>query len=261
MMPVAKLFFTPCNHQPQFSTSLFKHARVSPFQVPPPWKTVSVSTAMADTQKKPTTRVVEHIVLLKVKDGVTAQQQDFMVSGLRSLSSIQTVIELNAGKAVQVWGENFTHALHCRFISKEGLASYANDPFHLDVISKCIAPFVEDRLALDWEADLEEPTLQSKSYGAVRIAALKPKKDALELSDIMDMLRDYRSRFPSIKQVSVGKNFSPARAKGYEWAFLAIFPRPEELAELTKSEEHVSLQYEKVLPAMEKIAVLDYHTA
>lgn len=208
-----------------------------------------------------TSHVVEHVVLLKVKEGISAEQQEAMVSGLRSLKGLQTVIELSAGKAVQVWSETYTHALHCRYKSKEDLDTYANDPYHLEVISKYILPIVEDRLAIDWEADVDDPILGSTSYGAVRIAVLKPKEDVAtsELSDIVDMLKNYKSRFPVIKQVSVGKNFC-SRAKGYEWAFLAFFSSPEELAELTKNEEHVSLQYAKVLPAMEKIAVVDYHT-
>lgn len=224
---------------------------------------VHCAAAAMDSSNRKTTRVVEHIVLLKMREGVSIEQEDAMVSGLRSLKSVQTVIELSAGKAIQVLSENYTHALHCRFMTKEDLDSYANNPFHLDVISKYIAPIVEDRLALDWEADLEDPIMQSSSYSAVRIAAFKPKVDleATELSNIMDMMKDYRSRFPFIKQVSVGKNFSPARAKGYEWALLAVFPSPQELTELTKNEEHQSLQYEKVLPAMEKFAVVDYCTA
>ncbi|MCO5567650.1 hypothetical protein L7F22_021344 [Adiantum nelumboides] len=86
--------------------------------------------------------------------------------------------------------EAYTHALHCRYTSKEDLASYTNDPYHLDVINKYIVPIVEDRLALDWEADLEDPVLQAGSYGAVRIVAMKPKQglEGAELSKLMDML-------------------------------------------------------------------------
>lgn len=222
---------------------------------------VFCTSAYLDNNDMKPTRVVEHIVLLKVKEGASAEQQDAMVSGLRSLKCLQTVTELNAGKVVHASSEAYTHALHCRYMSKEDLASYANDPYHLDVISKCIVPIVEDRLALDWEADVAEPVLQGASYGAVRIVTMKPKQGvgSAELSSIMDVMREHKSRFPFIRQVSVGKNFSPARAKEYEWAYLAVFPSPDELAELTKSREHGDL-LAKVATSMEKINVVDYYT-
>eukprot|EP00250_Pteridium_aquilinum_P028078 c3654_g1_i1 orf=273-1115(-) len=258
--PVSRLCFHPshCKSRlgaaPSISRGLFLPNRAI-------CRVFSASATMDRTIRMPT-RVVEHIVLLKVKEGASTEQQDAMVSALRSLKCLQTVIELSAGKVVHAMSAAYTHALHCRYMSKEDLESYANDPFHLDVISKYIAPIVEDRLALDWEADLEDPVLQSASYGAVRIVVMKPKQDlaTAELSNIMDMLKENKNRFPFIKQVSVGKNFAPARAKGYEWAYLAVFPSPKELAELPKNEEYVSMEL-KVLPGMEKIGFVDYVTA
>ncbi|KAI5054985.1 hypothetical protein GOP47_0030130 [Adiantum capillus-veneris] len=218
----------------------------------------SMETSL-ETGKTKWTRVIEHIVLLKVKESASAEQQDALISGLRSLKCLPMVIELSAGKVVQSTCEPYTHALHCRCMSKEDLTSYANDPYHLDVINKYIVPIVEDRLALDWEADVEDPILHSSSYGAVRIATMKPKQSlgSEELSSVMDVLREHKRLLPIIKQVSVGKNFSPARAKDYEWAYLAVFPSPNVLKE-SKELEGLHAQ---VASAMEKINVVDYYTA
>ncbi|KAH7299372.1 hypothetical protein KP509_24G007900 [Ceratopteris richardii] len=215
-----------------------------------------------DRTVKTSTRVIEHIVLLKSKERAPTEQQDAMVSGLRSLKSLPMVIELNAGKVAHASSEGYTHALHCRYRSKDDLASYANDPYHLDVINKCIVPIVEDRLALDWEADVEEPVLQSGSYGAVRILTMKPKQELAnsEIEGTIDALKEYTSKFSFVKQVSAGKNFSPARAKGYEWAYLAMFPSTKELAELINSDGYKGL-HSKVSSIMEKFNIVDYHTA
>ncbi|MCO5614585.1 hypothetical protein L7F22_068868 [Adiantum nelumboides] len=221
----------------------------------------SISVPMESRRREPS-RVIEHIVLLKVKDDVSAELQDAMVSGLRGLKCLPTVIELSVGKIVQPAFEAFTHALHCRYLSKEDLTAYANDPYHLDVVNKYIVPIVEDRLALDWEADVEDPVLQSASYGAVRIVTMKPKPslDSEHLSSVIDGLRGIKKLVPVIKQVSVGKNFSPARAKDYEWAYLAVLPTPDVLSALNVNKELERL-HAQVASAMEKVNVADYYTA
>lgn len=206
-------------------------------------------------------RIVEHVVLFKVKPGVPALQAEALVSGLRSLKSLDLVMDLSAGPALQASSGSYTHALHCRYKDKEALQAYATHPLHVDVVQKRVVPIVEDVLAIDWEADLEEPEVKN-GYGAVRIAVMKQKDNLSEeeLCRIEGTLKGCSKLFPLIRQVSVGKNFSPARAKGFEWGFLALFPSLQELEELTKNEEHKHLPYSKVRPVMETLALIDYTT-
>lgn len=219
---------------------------------PRPWRSSSISCSSPLHLHT----VVDHVVLFKVKNGTPPQLSQAMLDGLRSLKSIDSVVELSAGSALQPG--IFTHALHSRYRDKDALAEYANNSFHLDVISKYIAPIVEDRLALDWEADLEHPSLNG-NYGAVRIAIMKPKENLSsgEVPSVINLLKRFKARYPVVKQISAGRNFSPARAKGFEWGCLALFPSLQELHELTKNEEHEDLQLSEV---MESFVVFDYST-
>eukprot|EP00249_Psilotum_nudum_P011717 c23342_g1_i1 orf=384-1202(-) len=213
----------------------------------------------AATDMTGTTHVVDHVVLFKVKDKVPSEQAEKMVNALRGLKSLDGVIQLTAGPSLQMQPGNYTHALYSRHSDKEALSTYASHPNHLDVVHKFVFPITEDILALDWEANSKELPLD---VGAVSILLLKLKENMLDedVSNVLEVLKDYRNHFPGIKQVSIGKNFSPARAKGFQWGFVALFSSPKEMEELTKNEQHIKLQNSKVLPILENYARVDYAT-
>jgi hypothetical protein len=224
---------------------------------------MDTSSRSAGERGKGKVRVVEHVVLLKVKEGVPEAQTEAMVSALRGLQALPSVIHITAGKNSLSTGadggqETFSHALHSRYYSKEDLDSYANDPLHLDVIKQHIAPIVEDRIAVDWETELEEPDLvaSSASIGAVRIVAMRPNSDP-SASHLVDAFSTFEERFASIKQVSFGTNFSP-RSKGYEFGYVALLPSLRELSELTKNEDYADVHRSSIFPALEKYTVVEY---
>lgn len=208
------------------------------------------------------TKVVEHIVCVKVKEGTPPEKTNAMVSALQGLKSLDTVLQLTVGPVLHVTSETykFTHALHSRYKDKQGLADYSGHPQHLSVVNEFILPIIDDIFAFDWEADLDGPMMPS--YGALKVTVFNPKDLAQpQRFELIEILRGYKSRFPTIGQVSVGENFSPARAKGFTWAFLSLFPGIKELGELNKNTEHIQLQGEKILPQMEKFMVVDVATS
>jgi len=119
-------------------------------------------------------------------------------------------------------------------------------------------PIVDDVFGLDWEADLGGFVMPS--YGAIRIAVFKPKEGFAEQqrAELVEILSVYKDMFSSVMQVSFGENFSLARAKGFTFGFLLLFPGVKELEELNTNEEHVKIQNEKVLPLMENFMVIEY---
>ena len=215
------------------------------------------------SKSKSKIRVIEHVVLLKVKEGVPEEQAEAMVTALRGLNSLPSVIHITAGKNVR-WNsglsngdESFSYALHSRYYSKEDLESYANDPLHLEVIKNHIAPIVDDRIAVDWETELEEPELASSgSIGAVRIIAIRPSSGP-SVSHLVDAFSAFEANFRCIKQVSFGTNFSP-RSKGYEFGCVALLPNLHELSELSQNERYVNVHKSTIMPASEKCIVVDY---
>lgn len=204
-------------------------------------------------------KVVEHVVLFKVKDGTPPEKATAMISALQALKSLDQVLDLTAGPALRFSSGTYkyTHALHSRYKDKQSLADYSAHPRHVNVVKEFVQPLTDDLLALDWEADLGEPMLPS--YGAIRIAVLKPKEGLADPQrfELVEILSGYKGFFPSVGQVSFGENFS-ARAKGFTWGSLSLFPRGKELEELNANEEHAKIQNEKVLPQMENFVVIEY---
>ncbi|GLJ12739.1 hypothetical protein SUGI_0196920 [Cryptomeria japonica] len=207
-------------------------------------------------------KVIEHIVFFKVKDGTPPEKANAMVSALQGLKSLDTVLQLTVGPVLHVTSEtyNFTHALHSRYKDKQSLADYSGHPRHLSVVKELVLPITDDIFAFDWEADLDGPMIAS--YGALKFTVFNPKDLAQpQWSELTEILSGYKSTFPTIGQVSFGENFSPARAKGFTWGLLSLFPGIKELDELNKNAEHIQLQGEKILPQMEKFMVVDMTTS
>ncbi|KAK7820087.1 stress-response a/b barrel domain-containing protein up3, partial [Quercus suber] len=58
--------------------------------------------------------------------------------------------------------------------------------------------------------------------------------------------------------ISYGENFSPARAKGYTLASLAVYPGVSELKAVDSNHEFVNSQKDKVRDYLESVVVVDY---
>lgn len=204
-------------------------------------------------------KVVEHVVFFNVKEGTPAEKVNAWISGLQGLNSLDQVLQLTAGPASRFSSGTYkyTHALHSRYKDKQSLAEYSGHPQHVHVVNIGL-PILDDVFGVDWEADLGGFVMPS--YGAIRVAVLKPKEGFAEehRTELVEILTGYKDMFSSVMQVSFGENFSPARAKGFTWAFLLLFPGAKELEELNTNEEHIKIQNEKVLPLLENIMVLEY---
>jgi len=205
-------------------------------------------------------KVVEHVVLINVRENTPPEKVNAMISALQGLKSLDQVLQLTAGPALRFSSGTYkyTHALHSRYKDKQSLEEYSAHPEHVNVVKEFILPITDDLLALDWEADLGGPMIPS--YGAIRIAVLKPKEGLADPQrfELVEILSAYKDIFPSVGQASFGENFSLARAKGFTWGFLSLFPGVKELEELNTNEEHAKIQNEKVLPQMENFVVIEY---
>lgn len=104
---------------------------------------------------------VEHVVLLKIKDGTTANQIEKFREGITSLHTIPGVISITVGETfLEEWmgadrRAGYTHAFRVRLDSKESLKVYQNHERHVKFKAECVAPIVEGSLAVDWESPLK----------------------------------------------------------------------------------------------------------
>ena len=96
--------------------------------------------------------MVEHVVLLKVKEGTPQAKIDAMVEGVRGLKAkIEGIVEISIGKNYTDRGQGFDYALVVRMESKETLERYLPHPDHQEVVVNRIKPIIDDILAVDYE--------------------------------------------------------------------------------------------------------------
>ncbi|KAK6941339.1 Stress responsive alpha-beta barrel [Dillenia turbinata] len=208
-------------------------------------------------------QVIEHIVLFNVKDNTDPSKLDAMVNGLNSLSSLPHVLHLSMGPVLRNRSNSFkfSHMLHSRYNSKEDLKGYSDHESHLKVVRGNVLPICDDVMAVDWVSEGLNGEIKIKPSSAIRVSFLKVKENlgAEEKAEIFKVFGEFKEEgFDSIDQISYGENFSPARAKGFSIASLAVFPGISELDALSSNEELMNKKKEKVRDFLEGVIVVDY---
>ncbi|KAL6222033.1 hypothetical protein ACLB2K_005425 [Fragaria x ananassa] len=171
--------------------------------------------------------VVEHVVLFNVKPSTDLS----MVNGLNNLT-----LHLTAGPLLRTRSSPFafTHLLHSRYNSKDSLAAYSAHPGHLTVVKDSDLPICDD------------------------IMAVKEGLDEAAKGEILEVIKGIKGKFGEVGQISVGENFSPARAKGYSIASVAVFKGVSEMEAVDSKEELAKLEKDKVREYLESVIVADY---
>ncbi|KAL5768545.1 hypothetical protein ACOSP7_015090 [Xanthoceras sorbifolium] len=214
----------------------------------------SVKSAMSST--------IEHVVLFKVKPDVDPSKVNTMVTNLNGLISLDPVLHLTAGPVLRTGSSlfTFTHMLHSRYNSKSDLDTYSQHPNHLSVVRESVLPICEDIMAVDWVADRTPNTIVIPPGSAVRISFLKLKEDLGEevKNEVLGVIKGIKENFGGIEEITCGENFSPARAKGFSIASIAIFNGVKEMEEADSNQELLKLQKEKVKEHVESVIVVDY---
>ena len=98
--------------------------------------------------------MVEHMVLFKFIDGVTSDQKNKMIAGLRRLKAIiPEIVDLTVGENFTDRSKGFHCGLVVRLMGRDGLKAYAEHPEHQAVVASLIKPIVTDIIAIDYEID------------------------------------------------------------------------------------------------------------
>ncbi|XP_057468371.1 stress-response A/B barrel domain-containing protein UP3-like [Actinidia eriantha] len=211
---------------------------------------------------KMSAQIVEHIVLFKVKPDTDPSKADSMVNALNGLRSLDQVLHLTVGPLHRIRSSPFafTHMLHSRYRSKDDLDAYSGHPAHVGVVAASVRPICEDIMAVDWTA--ETGPVEPAPGSAMRLNILKLKEGLgdSERKELLGVIGGIKDRFPAIDQISVGENFSPARAKGFSICSIAFLPRLSELEALDSdsNSELVESEKSKFRGMLESVMVLDY---
>jgi hypothetical protein len=96
--------------------------------------------------------LVEHIVCVKLKPGVTAEQEQELINQFRALKgAVPGIVDLSAGKDFTLTrNQGYTVGLVVRFQNKQDLQVYADHPNHQPV-KKLVSELAESVMAIDYE--------------------------------------------------------------------------------------------------------------
>ncbi|CAH9065943.1 unnamed protein product [Cuscuta europaea] len=206
--------------------------------------------------------IVEHVVLFKVKPDVEPSRVNEMVVNLKGLTSLPQVLHLTAGPVLRNRSASFafTHMLHSRYASKSDLADYSAHPDHLAVVKVNVLPVCDDIMAVDWICDDLAGPVKVPPGSAQRVTFLKLKENLgeNEKSEILSVTKGIKEKISSIDQMSVGENFSPARAKGFSIASVAVFGGVRELEALESQSAAENEEKDKVRGFLDGVLVVDY---
>lgn len=100
-------------------------------------------------------RLVKHIVLLKLKDGVTGEQTDAILEGLRGLQGeLEGIVDVTGGNNNSPEGKSqgYGWGFVMTFENEAARDAYLPHPAHKAVSAETIRPIVEDVLVFDYEA-------------------------------------------------------------------------------------------------------------
>ena len=95
--------------------------------------------------------MVDHLVLLAMKDDASAEDVEDLLSGIRGLrSSIENVMDLSVGEDFSGRAKGYTHGLFARFRTSDDLRAYLNHPDHRAVVEK-LDELTTGRLVVDYD--------------------------------------------------------------------------------------------------------------
>jgi soluble cytochrome b562 len=207
---------------------------------------------------------IEHFVLIKVRpEAATSGAAAAMVSSLQALSAlVPGLAYIHAGPVLRLRSPAAealgpTHLLHSRYAAKPDLAAYAVHPAHVAAVQAHVAPNALDATAVDWVnvADLPSPVSPGS---AVRLTLAKVK-EGVEVAQLVEKVAKVTKAAAEGKgsRVSFGENFSPARAKGYQFGMVAVFDSVEELDAL-EGDGQVEEAKAALRPLLDEVVVLDF---
>jgi hypothetical protein len=93
------------------------------------------ANAELENLKKPAERVLVHTVYLKTKPDLVPEQKADLVGKLKSLSTIQGILEVRIGEPAETGdprlNSDYNYVLYMKFASEADLAAYQKNDLHL----------------------------------------------------------------------------------------------------------------------------------
>eukprot|EP00898_Chlorokybus_atmophyticus_P008060 jgi/Chlat1/8255/Chrsp77S07674 len=212
------------------------------------------------------TRVVEHVVLFKMGEDFDDRAETDMLDNLYTLQYMcPSVLAISVGANVNSPAQSggYTHALYVRFPDMAALDRYLVHPAHLSCVETYVKPFVQDTLAIDFQAEVDNDinTVFRRGddwdQGVEHLVLLKVKEGTTSEQEatMLERLQSLPQVIgESVLQITAGANFS-TRSKGYTHGLVARCPSEEHLHTYARHPEHRTILRKQVLPISDSMPI------
>ncbi|MCL7042104.1 hypothetical protein MKW94_010809 [Papaver nudicaule] len=212
-------------------------------------------------------KVVDHITLLKAKEGLSDEDEKDMLDHLyTSQYQMGGIIAISLGRLRNQNPDGYTHAVYMRFQGKEDLAKFYENTFYLGVLKDHVMPYSHELRYVDYEAEVEDDILpifrkgQEFNYGlefmllisVVESAHGEPIEDAL--LEHANLARECPSL---IVQFTQGSNFNLS-SKEYSHAVVIRFRSSEAFEMFVGNSEYREMWTSKFAPIVQKTLAIDF---
>lgn len=97
--------------------------------------------------------MIEHIVAIKTKSGVSSESVKKMVFALRGLKGkVPAIVDISCGENFTDRNQGYNIGLVIRLKGSEDIDQYRLHPEHVAVVNEYVKPIMEGMIVLDYEA-------------------------------------------------------------------------------------------------------------
>ncbi|KAI3985361.1 hypothetical protein MKX01_033675 [Papaver californicum] len=212
-------------------------------------------------------KVVDHITLLKAKEGLSDEDEKDMLDHLyTSQYQMGGIIAISLGRARNQNLDGYTHAVYMRFQGKEDLVKFYENTFYLGVLKDHVMPYSHELRYVDYEAEVEDDILpifrkgQEFNYGLefMLLISVAESERGEPIEDALLAHANLAREFPSlIVQCTQGSNFNLS-SKEYSHAVVIRFRSSEAFEMFVGNSEYREMWTSKFAPIVQKTLAIDF---
>ncbi|WOL00207.1 hypothetical protein Cni_G08920 [Canna indica] len=212
-------------------------------------------------------KIVEHILLLRAKEGLTDVEEKDMLDHLYTTQyQMSGIIAISLGRMEYPNPDNFTHAVYMRFQRKEDVAKFYSNSFYARILKEHVTPYCYESISVYYESEVEDDIIpifrrgEDYNYGVECMFLISVSKTASAyavedaLASLQNIILDFDS---NIVQATQGRNLNITDSE-YTHAAVIRFPSIEALKIFTESPGYKDIWKLKFHPITTKVLLVHF---
>ncbi|KAL5727568.1 hypothetical protein ACHQM5_000751 [Ranunculus cassubicifolius] len=211
--------------------------------------------------------VVEHVCLLKAKEGLSDEEEKDMLDYLYTLQyQMGGIVAISLGSISNQNPDGYTHAVYMRFQRKEDLAKFYGNSSYLGVLREHVMPHCHELISVDYNCEVEDDILpifrkgEEFNYGIEFVLLISVVEGAVVgcIVDALDAFINLTLEYPSlIAQATQGSNFNSSSSE-YTHAAVIRFRSSEAFKMFVGSPSYRELWMSKFEPITKKSLTVQF---